>query len=153
MITKKNGLYEVNGKILSSAEMQEIFNFVEKEYYTEDVLTEFENEIEIEIENISPVLKSEFSKLINNITEDYMDKRSDNSDWGLSLDNAFEKYSDEINLFIMKNVIYKKFDLTAENLEELFDELYDTFDDSVDFVDWLETDIAKDVIAKFTNEG
>lgn len=110
MIEKTDGGYLVNGQFIESIYAQELANFVEREFYRDDVIWQLTHKYGEDIIEKIP------DKLLNNIIDEYIDRK----EYGIHVDNAIEYYSKEINdcIFAHSNWVREQlYDITGGTME------------------------------------
>lgn len=97
MITRNdNGTYEINGKVLTSSEANEIFRYIETVYHTQDLRCRFEEEYDDD--TVDKIMANQ--QLCEDIVRTYTKYRSNDERWGYDLDEAISNFSNEIEATI-----------------------------------------------------
>ena len=97
MITRNdNGTYEINGKVLTSSEANEIFRYIEIVYHMQDLRCGLEEEYDDD--TVDKIMANQH--LCEDIVRTYVKYRSNDEQWCYDLDEAISNFSNEIEATI-----------------------------------------------------
>lgn len=101
MVTKNDNGYIVNGNAISSHDAYDLFRFIEREYYKEDIRYKLIEEYD---EDIAETIIAN-SELTERMIDLYCKYRSNDEQWSYDVDEVFCEFRREIEAILEEETI------------------------------------------------
>ena len=90
MVKKEGNGYSVNGQHIDAQSARELMNFIDNEFYREDVMEHLNDQYGEELTEKIP------EGLLDAIVDKYAERRENSEDWHIHIDEAISEYGSEI---------------------------------------------------------
>ncbi len=127
MVKKEGNGYSVNGQHIDAQSARELMNFIDNEFYREDVMEHLNDQYGEELTEKIP------EGLLDEIVDKYAESREDSENWRIYIDEAISEYGSEIEAIQHSTPI----EILADCLEQMMFERGEYDFTGSDRIRWL----------------